>query len=81
MRLPTRALASRRSTPAATPSATPSATRSAAPSAAPGPRALPLRALPAVRGGGDPPPACTQKIEWTWTDGGITANDDWEARV
>jgi type VI secretion system secreted protein Hcp len=20
-----------------------------------------------------------QKIEWTWTDGGITANDDWEA--
>ncbi len=22
-----------------------------------------------------------QKIEWTWTDGGITANDDWEARV
>jgi type VI secretion system secreted protein Hcp len=22
-----------------------------------------------------------QKIEWTWTDGGITAGDDWEARV
>jgi type VI secretion system secreted protein Hcp len=22
-----------------------------------------------------------QKIEWTWTDGGITALDDWEARV
>jgi type VI secretion system secreted protein Hcp len=22
-----------------------------------------------------------QKIEWTWTDGGITAQDDWEARV
>ena len=22
-----------------------------------------------------------QKIEWTWTDGGITASDDWEARV
>jgi len=22
-----------------------------------------------------------QKIEWTWTDGGITAVDDWEARV
>lgn len=22
-----------------------------------------------------------QKIEWTWTDGGITAEDDWEARV
>ena len=21
-----------------------------------------------------------QKIEWTWTDGGITAYDDWEAR-
>jgi type VI secretion system secreted protein Hcp len=21
-----------------------------------------------------------QKIEWTWTDGGITAEDDWEAR-
>jgi type VI secretion system secreted protein Hcp len=20
-----------------------------------------------------------QKIEWTWTDGGITAGDDWEA--
>jgi type VI secretion system secreted protein Hcp len=20
-----------------------------------------------------------QKIEWTWTDGGITADDDWEA--
>jgi len=25
--------------------------------------------------------ACTyQKIEWTWNDGGITADDDWEAR-
>jgi type VI secretion system secreted protein Hcp len=22
-----------------------------------------------------------QKIEWTWTDGGIAASDDWEARV
>ncbi len=22
-----------------------------------------------------------QKIEWTWNDGGITASDDWEARV
>jgi type VI secretion system secreted protein Hcp len=22
-----------------------------------------------------------QKIEWTWTDGGITAEDDWEARL
>jgi type VI secretion system secreted protein Hcp len=22
-----------------------------------------------------------QKIEWTWNDGGITALDDWEARV
>ncbi|HEY3284926.1 MAG TPA: type VI secretion system tube protein TssD [Armatimonadota bacterium] len=22
-----------------------------------------------------------QKIEWTWLDGGITAMDDWEARV
>jgi len=22
-----------------------------------------------------------QKIEWTWTDGGITASDDWEAPV
>lgn len=22
-----------------------------------------------------------QKIEWTWTDGGITASDDWEART
>ena len=22
-----------------------------------------------------------QKIEWTWNDGGITAGDDWEARV
>ena len=22
-----------------------------------------------------------QKIEWTWTDGGITAGDDWESRV
>jgi len=22
-----------------------------------------------------------QKIEWTWTDGGITASDDWEARL
>lgn len=22
-----------------------------------------------------------QKIEWTWTKGGITASDDWEARV
>ncbi|MCW3121415.1 MAG: uncharacterized protein JWQ38_907 [Flavipsychrobacter sp.] len=22
-----------------------------------------------------------QKIEWTWNDGGITAQDDWEARV
>ena len=22
-----------------------------------------------------------QKIEWTWNDGGITAVDDWEARV
>ena len=22
-----------------------------------------------------------QKIEWTWTDGGITAEDDWEAPV
>ncbi len=21
-----------------------------------------------------------QKIEWTWTDGGITASDDWEAQ-
>ncbi len=24
---------------------------------------------------------CYQKITWTWTDGGITANDDWEAPV
>lgn len=25
--------------------------------------------------------SCTyQKIEWTWTEGGITADDDWEAR-
>ena len=22
-----------------------------------------------------------QKISWTWTDGGITAEDDWEAPV
>ena len=22
-----------------------------------------------------------QKIEWTWSDGGITAMDDWEARI
>jgi type VI secretion system secreted protein Hcp len=22
-----------------------------------------------------------QKIEWTWTDGGLTASDDWEAAV
>ncbi len=22
-----------------------------------------------------------QKIQWTWNDGGITAEDDWEARV
>jgi hypothetical protein len=22
-----------------------------------------------------------QKIEWVWTDGGITADDDWLARV
>ena len=22
-----------------------------------------------------------QKIEWTWVDGGVTASDDWEARV
>ena len=22
-----------------------------------------------------------QKIEWTWTQGGITASDDWNARV
>ena len=22
-----------------------------------------------------------QQIQWTWTDGGITAQDDWEARV
>ena len=22
-----------------------------------------------------------QKIEWTWVDGGVTANDDWEAPV
>ena len=22
-----------------------------------------------------------QKIEWTWVDGGITANDDWETPV
>ena len=22
-----------------------------------------------------------QKIEWTWTDGGITASDDWDART
>jgi type VI secretion system secreted protein Hcp len=22
-----------------------------------------------------------QKIEWTWTDGGITASDDWESPV
>jgi type VI secretion system secreted protein Hcp len=22
-----------------------------------------------------------QKIEWTWNDGGITAEDDWEKRV
>jgi type VI secretion system secreted protein Hcp len=22
-----------------------------------------------------------QKIEWTWTDGGITSQDDWEAHV
>jgi type VI secretion system secreted protein Hcp len=22
-----------------------------------------------------------QKIEWTWVDGGITAQDDWEAPV
>ena len=22
-----------------------------------------------------------QKIEWTWVDGGITAEDDWEAPV
>lgn len=22
-----------------------------------------------------------QKIEWTWIDGGLSANDDWEARV
>jgi type VI secretion system secreted protein Hcp len=22
-----------------------------------------------------------QKIEWTWTDGGISSSDDWEARV
>ena len=22
-----------------------------------------------------------QKIEWVWTDGGVTASDDWEARV
>ena len=21
-----------------------------------------------------------QKIDWTWTDGGITAGDDWETR-
>jgi type VI secretion system secreted protein Hcp len=21
-----------------------------------------------------------QKIEWTWTDGGITSSDEWEAR-
>jgi len=21
-----------------------------------------------------------EKIEWTWNDGGITADDDWEAR-
>jgi type VI secretion system secreted protein Hcp len=24
---------------------------------------------------------CYQKIEWTWMDGGITAEDDWEAPV
>jgi hypothetical protein len=22
-----------------------------------------------------------QKITWTWNDGGVTAGDDWEARV
>jgi type VI secretion system secreted protein Hcp len=22
-----------------------------------------------------------QKIEWTWTDGGVTAEDDWESRT
>lgn len=22
-----------------------------------------------------------QKIEWTWTDGGVVASDDWQARV
>jgi type VI secretion system secreted protein Hcp len=24
---------------------------------------------------------CYQKIIWTWTEGGITAEDDWEAPV
>jgi hypothetical protein len=22
-----------------------------------------------------------QKIDWTWSDGGISSGDDWEARV
>ena len=27
------------------------------------------------------PNAPNQKIEWTWIKGGVTATDDWEARV
>jgi type VI secretion system secreted protein Hcp len=22
-----------------------------------------------------------QRIEWTWTDGGVTSSDDWEAPI
>jgi hypothetical protein len=52
-------------------------TRSVAGPAAPrSPRLLRATALRDVRGGGT-----YQKIEWTWNDGGVTANDDWEART
>jgi type VI secretion system secreted protein Hcp len=40
----------------------------------------------ALKGGGDTKPTIEvtfvyQKITWTWVDGGITAEDDWEAPV
>jgi hypothetical protein len=50
-------------------------TRPAPIPARPGYRSLDATALRDVRGG-----VVYQKIEWTWNDGGITAEDDWEAR-
>ena len=42
----------------------------------PSSRSLDAKTLRDIRGG-----VVYQKIEWTWNDGGITAEDDWEART